>query len=82
MRKHKQQTGFVLISLVLALVIIAILVVLYLKPGNEGKNVVETGRKAEDQLNDSSQKMQNYQTQLNEQQQNIDIQNNLNSIGQ
>ena len=74
---NKSQNGFGLIVLVIALAIIAILFVYFLKPGSESQSVVETGKKAEDQLNDSNQKMQNYQGEL---EQNINIQNDINSI--
>jgi competence protein ComGC len=74
---NKSQNGFGLIVLVIALAIIAILFVYFLKPGAKKESVVETGRKAEDQLNDSNQKMQNYQGEL---EQNINIQNDINSI--
>lgn len=74
---NKSQNGFGLIVLVIALAIIAILFVYFLKPGGERQSVVETGKKAEDQLNDSNQKMQNYQGEL---EQNINIQNDINSI--
>ncbi len=72
-----KQPGFALIALVIALAIIAILFVYFLKPGGEKESVVQTGRKAEDQLKDSNQKMQGYQGEL---QQNIDVQNDINTI--
>lgn len=75
-----KQKGFVLISLVLAAVIIAILVMYYLKPKNGDKNVIQTGQDAEKSLQQSKDKLQNYQTDLNQEQQNIDTQNELNSI--
>lgn len=75
-----KQNGFVLISLVLAAVIIAILVMYYLRPKNGEKNVIQTGQDAEKSLQQSKDKLQNYQTDLNQQQQNIDTQNELNSI--
>lgn len=80
MAKTKKQNGFVLISLVLAAVIIAILVMYYLKPKNGDKNVIQTGQDAEKSLRQSKDKLQNYQTDLNQEQQNIDAQNELNGI--
>lgn len=77
--ENTKQNGFALVALIVSLAIIAILAVYFLKPGGEKESVVKTGKKAEDQLNESNQKLQNYQGELRE---NIDTQNNLNSIEQ
>ena len=69
---YKQQ-GFVLLSLILAIVIIVILVVLYFKNPSAEKSTFEAGQQGMEQAK------QNKDTLLNQQ---IDIQNQLNSIDQ
>jgi competence protein ComGC len=73
----QKQKGFALIAIVIVIALILALFAYFLKPGGEKESVVQTGKNAKDQLEDSNKKMQNYQGQLEK---NIEVQNNLNSI--
>jgi competence protein ComGC len=72
--------GFTFIALLLALAIIALLFAAYFRSENGNNNVIKTGQQAEKSLEQSNENLNIYQNQLNEQQQNIEIQNELNSI--
>ena len=74
MIKHQNQNGFLLISLLLAVAIIAILVAVYYGGGkNSQQSQLQTGQKAIEQTKQNNTLLEN---------QHLEIQNQLNSINQ
>lgn len=70
---RQQNSGFVLISLLLAIVIIVLLYLYFHKSSGTDQSIQQTGQKAEQQVKANNAQML---------QENIDTQNTLNSINQ
>jgi len=67
-----QNQGFALIVIIISIAIIAVLLAYYYKPSDNVQNIKQTQKTATDQLQQSqNQELQN----------NIEIQNQMNSIG-
>ena len=70
LKNKNQQSGFLLIGLIIVAIIIAILATYYFgESKNQQQPTINAGQKAEEQLKQSNQKLQDYQNQLEQQSQ-------------
>ena len=70
LKNKNQQSGFLLIGLIIVAIIIAILATYYFgESKSQQQPTITAGQKAEEQLKQSNQKLQDYQNQLEQQSQ-------------